>query len=773
MAALPVKPGRALPSALTSFVGRRHDLAAVRQLFSVARLVTLTGIGGVGKTRLAIQAAHEMRRAFTDGAYLVELSTLKDPDLLPQAVMDAMGLREQPALEPLSVLEDLLPERSLLIVLDNCEHLVEAAAAFADHILRIAPEVKMLATSRQALRIAGEHLYPVSPLLAPDPEDHREPGAAGHYPAVALFADRSAAVVPGFTVTPENEAAVVRLCHRLEGIPLAIELACVRLRVLTVDELASRLDDRFELLHEGNRNLPERQQTLQSLIDWSYDLCTPIEQLMWARSAVFVGGFGIDALKAVGTDDRLPEDDVIDTVARLVDKSILIREEHLGHTRFRMLETLREYGLARLAASPDDRATTVRRHRDWYAGLIRTAGEEWSGPRQLDWATHLHLEHANIRAALEYCVTVPGEARVGLEMAAVPWFWGAMDHLTEARRWLDRALALDPEPSFERAWALATTAYIAAFQGDVMTTRTCADQAHELAVELDDLRALAFANHVLGFERSLGAASEIGAAIPMFEEALAQYAATDLVSQYAESLQVELAATLIALREHDAALRVANALHDRCAAKGEHWNYSYSLWLRGLLALIRGDHDEAERDLFEALRIKRPFHDTLGHGLTLEVVAWTAAVNREAERAAVLFGGTDAIWGMLGARQLRGFRQHYESLVRGQLDEARFATAYARGGRLSMEELLALALREPEPETTRAVPETAVGLTRREREVAQLVAEGMSNKEIAARLVISLRTAEGHVERILTKLGFKSRSQLAIWVTEQAQLARS
>lgn len=750
---------------LTSFVGRRHDLAAVRQLFSVTRLVTLTGIGGVGKTRLALQAGNEMRRAFPDGVYVVELALLTDPDLLPQAVRNALGIRDQPAVDPLVVLEDFLGDRRVMLILDNCEHLVHGTADLVDRLLRAAPELKILVTSRQALRTVGEHIYPVAPLQTPDP-DALEKGDVTQYPAVALFADRAAAVLPGFAITPQNEAAVVRLCRRLEGIPLAIELACVRLRALTVDELASRLDDRFELLREGSRNLPERHQTLQALIDWSYDLCTPIEQLLWARSSVFAGGFTADALEAVCTDERLPAAALLDTVARLVDKSILIRGEHAGSTRFRMLETLREYGRARLVESSED-ATTARRHRDWYAELIRRAGREWAGPRQEEWATRLQLEHANIRQALEYCMSVPGEARIGLEMAAVPWFWGAMDHLTEARLWLDRGLSLYHEPTIERAWALATTAYIAGFQGDYDALTTLADQAHELAADLDD-RARAFANHVLGFGRSLGGSADQASAVPLFTEALAQYSAIGIEAQYADSLMVELAATLITMRDYDRAKVIADELLTRCTARGERWNLSYAHWLRGILLVIRGEPERAERELFEALRIKQVFRDTLGLGLTLESVAWAAAVQGEAERAAVLFGATDQIWRTLGARQMRGFRRRYEAMARDSLGDAAFEFALERGSGLNVDEVLAVAVREPVADEAPQRSSPPSQLTPRERQVAQLVAEGMSNKEIAAKLVISLRTAEGHVERILTKQGFKSRAQIAIWVTQRA-----
>lgn len=766
MAPPPESSARAVPAELTSFVGRRHDLAAVRQLFSASRLVTLTGMGGVGKTRLALQAGNEMRRAFPDGVYFVELASLTGPDLLPQAVRDALGIREQPTVDPLTMLGEFLSSRRLLLILDDCEYLVDATADLVDQLLRAAPDLKVLVTSRQALRTVGEHLYPVAPLPAPDP-DAMELGTSGRYPAVTLFADRAAAVLPGFGITPQNEVAVVRLCHRLEGIPLAIELACVRLRTLTVDELASRLDDRFKLLREGNRNLPERHQTLQALIDWSYALCTPIEQLLWTRSAVFAGGFTTDALEAVCTDDHLPASSLLDTLGRLVDKSILVRGEHAGHTRFRMLETIREYGRTRLAASTED-ATTARRHRDWYAAMIRTAGREWAGPRQEEWATRLQLEHANIRQALEYCMSVPGEARIGLEMAAVPWFWGAMDHLTEARRWLDRGLSLRRERTLERAWALTTTAYIAGFQGDYDALTTFADQAHELAADLDDTRGLAFANHVAGFGRSLGRSADMENAIPLFTEALDQYATTGIQAQYPDSLMVELAATLIMKGDFDRGRVIADELHARCAAVGERWNLSYAHWLRGILELIEGRPERAEGELVEALRIKQVFHDTLGLGLTFEALAWAAAVNGEADRATVLFGGTDQIWRTLGARQMRGFRRRYEAMARDSLGDVRFEVAFERGSRLSVEEVLAVALREPTADASSPQPASPENrLTPREQQVAKLVAEGMSNKEIAAKLMISLRTAEGHVERILTKQGFTSRAQIAIWVTQQ------
>lgn len=762
MASLSAKLASTTAAGLTSFVGRRNDVASVRQLFSATRLVTLTGIGGVGKTRLALQVADEMRRAFPDGVHLVELASLTDADLVPQAVIDALAIPEQRVAEPLAALADFLRSRRLLLIIDNCEHLVDATVDLLDHVLRTAPEVSVLVTSRQALRITGEHIYPVPPLLVPDPEDNLAPGAAGRYPSVALFADRSAAVVPGFAITPANEAAVIRLCHRLEGIPLAIELAAVRLRVLTVEDLATRLDDRFQVLREGNRNLPRRHQTLQSLIDWSHDLCTPAERLLWARASVFAGGFGIDSAEFVCADEVLPAGDVLDTIAGLVDKSILVREEHDRIVRFRMLETIREYGRAHLVQT-GEQAVVARRHRDWFAQMIETAGDEWAGPRQADWATRLRLEHPNIRAALEYCVSEPGEARTGLGMGSELWFWGAMDHMTEAGLWLDRLLALDAEPSRERAWALTMRGFNCIFVGgDPAVLDRCAREAGEIARSIADPPAIAFSNHLAAYRRSIGSPDDMAAAIPLFLEAIEQYDDAGVATQYADGLRVELAVTYVALQQTDAAATIVDEMYARCSAAGESWSHSYALWLRGMLALIRDDLEQAERDLADALRIKAPFRDTLGLALTLEVASWTAVAQGHAERAAVLFGGTDAVWGTLGSRQLRGKRSPFEARAREQVGDKRFDGAYGRGSSMTVDETVAFALRTEDADVEPAPVDSP--LTPRELEVADLVAEGMSNKEIAARLVISLRTAEGHVEKILGKLGFRTRSQIATWV---------
>jgi non-specific serine/threonine protein kinase len=333
---------------LTSFVGRRRELTEAKRLLSVARLVTLTGVGGVGKTRLALRVAANARRAFDDGVWLIELGELHDLELLADTVVADLGLREQSSDPALELLAEHLADRRVLLVLDNCEHLVEAAAVLAEMLLRRCPDLRILATSHEPLGIGGEAVMRVLPLTVPDPD--RPPALQGlpGYDAITLFAARAEAAAPGFVLSEANQVTVTRICQRLDGLPLAIELAADRLRVLSPQQILDRLSDRYRLLTAGSRDAPARQQTLKLSIDWSYDLCEPVEQQLWARLSVFAGGFELDAAESLCTGFLAPQD-VLDVVARLVDQSILIREEAGAVARYRLLESLRDYGISKAA----------------------------------------------------------------------------------------------------------------------------------------------------------------------------------------------------------------------------------------------------------------------------------------------------------------------------------------------------------------------------------------------------------------------------------------
>ncbi|MFF1953511.1 ATP-binding protein, partial [Kitasatospora herbaricolor] len=450
----------------TTFVGRRRQVADATKLLATSHMVTLTGPGGVGKTRLARRVAETVQRAFGDGVCLVELAELREASLLAHRVAERLDLRDQSTRTALDTVIEHLRPRSILLVLDNCEHLVDDCAVLAERITQECPEVRILATSRQLLDVYGETVVPVPPMGTPElAQQKTSPEAMAAYDSVQLFVDRAAAILPGFELVDENCDSVARLCRQLDGIPLAIELAVVWLRALSLQQIEERLSKRYGLLTRGPRSAPERHRTLRALVDWSYDLCSPAEQRVWARASVFAGGFGLTAIEYVGEGDGVASDEVLDVVRSLVEKSILIPDEHDGSMRYRILETLREYGHERLLAA-GEYETVRRRHRDWYARLAEQFQVEWLGPDQETWAQRLRQEHPNLRIALDTCLAQPGQAAVGLRIATrLDSHWTIGGRLKEASYWLDRALQQAPEPTHERATGLRFDAFYRLLQG--------------------------------------------------------------------------------------------------------------------------------------------------------------------------------------------------------------------------------------------------------------------------------------------------------------------
>jgi predicted ATPase len=478
----PASPLTGLPPELSTFVGREEELATIRQALQDRRLVTLTGPGGVGKTRLAYRATASAKDGFADGVRLVELAALRDPDLLPQTVLDALHISDadRSTGDPVPMVVGHLRHRHLLLVLDNCEHLLEAAAGFAVALLAAAPRLHLLVTGRQALGISGEHVIEVRPLRLP-PDTPADAAAALAHPAIALFADRAAAVRPGFCLDGPTAADAAELCRRLDGIPLAIELAAVRMRVLSVRQLLDRLEDRFALLTHGDPTRPARQRTLQDTIAWSHDLCTPPERALWSRATVFPGTFDLDALAAVCTDAEYPPDALLDSATGLAAKSLLVREsDDNGGVRFRMLETIREFGHEQLAA--DHERMLRSRHRDHYVEMACALRRHWYGPQQHTWARRMRAERANLRAALEFSLRDPGGHSAALRLVGEPWFlWATSLSMTEHRRWLHRVLDAAPERSPEWARTLVTCGFVASLQGDQGAAQAMVAEASDLA----------------------------------------------------------------------------------------------------------------------------------------------------------------------------------------------------------------------------------------------------------------------------------------------------
>jgi predicted ATPase len=405
-----------LPVDVTSFVGRRRELPEARRLLGDGRLLTLAGAGGVGKTRLALRLAAEVRRTFPDGVWLADLAPLQDGKLVPQTVIAALGLQDHSTRPPVDTLLAYLAGKQLLLVLDNCEHLPDACAVLATKLLSKTEGLRILATSRQLLNVQGERVLEVPPLSVPDHDWLSAGVSLIECEAVRLFAERAATVVPGFAVTGGNGAVVARLCQGLDGIPLAIELAAVRLRALSAEQILERLDDRYRLLTGGSQTGRECHQTLRAAIDWSYGLCSAQEQILWGRLSVFSGGFDLEAVEHICADEDIAQDDVCDLVTGLVGKSIVAREEHGSRVRYRLLETIRQYGRTRLIESGQEKPLR-RRHRDYYHSLALRADAAVMSSGQTEWLQRLRPDLPNIRVALDFCLTEPGQAQAGLQIA--------------------------------------------------------------------------------------------------------------------------------------------------------------------------------------------------------------------------------------------------------------------------------------------------------------------------------------------------------------------
>jgi len=779
---------RRLPVETTSFVDRRGEQAEGRELLARARLVTLTGPGGVGKTRLAARIAARVERGFLDGVRLVQLAGLHDPALVPVAAADALGLHDHSSRPPLAALVEQARDRRLLLVLDNCEHLLQACADLVAALLRGTTGIRVLATSRHRLGLTEEHLMDVRPLPVPDPDDDltagpRAPGqaltGAEDYPALALFADRAAAVVPGFRLTADNRASVARLCRRLDGLPLAIELAAVRMRVLGVDELVERLDDRYRLLTAGSTTALPRHRTLRAAVDWSHELCTEHEQLVWARASVLAGGFDAATAEAVCADgERVRSYEVLDAVAGLVDKSVFGREQGPDGVRFRLLDTLRHYGLDRLRRLPGEEAAARRRQRDWMQRRAATCERAWFGPGQREIVARLRADQDNLRAALDHSLTTPGEALAALRLAGTLWFyWHACGAPREGRYWLERALTACPEPTPERARALWIAGLLAGSQEDLTSGRCRAEEARDLARSLGDEAEAAHAEYVIGVLRLFD--NDVSGALEHFRATVARGPVPGQHLSLHGLDRVELACALGFLGRPEEAVAVCAETRRLCEEHGEEWVLSYVLRMLALAHSVQGDWDRAEAHARDALRRKLAVRDVIGIGLTLDLLAQTAARRGAHERAAVLLGGADRVWADVdrdrwGSQALGATRRDSETRARRAVGAAAFERAYARGGALGLDGTVGYAVDDTPDTGRRPAPrrESArtpgIRLTRRESEVAQLVAQGLANQQIADRLVIARRTAEGHVERILSKLGFSNRSQIAAWVTAQS-----
>ncbi len=603
---------------LTRFIGREKDLAAVRTLVDEVRLLTLTGPGGTGKTRLALQLAADLVGQSEDGVWFTELAALADPALVPAAVAAALGLREVTGNPILETLVEHLKGKRVLLVLDNCEHLLEACARFVDALLREASQLRVLATSREPLGTYGETVYRVPSLTLPDPVRDVEPHELNRYEAVRLFRERAVQVQPGFEITRGNGPALASVCVRLDGIPLALELAAARVRSLTLEEIDRGLDQRFQLLTGGARAALPRQQTLQSLIDWSYDLLNPVERILLDRASVFAGGWTLEAAEAVCAGERLEDWEVLDVLTSLADKSLVTVAAAEGTTRYGLLETVRQYAAERLAEKGQAEAWR-RRHLEYFTGLARAAESHLGGPEQKRWLEQLDPERANLRAALEWSAAHNPDA--GLEMIGLVWrFWDLRGHVAEGRNLVTALLAAsDAEKrTADRARALHTAGLFAFRHGDFAAAQARYEESLEIAREVGDPSAVASALNQLGnvawmqgdyptaqarHEESLQLRKELG-------DRRGVGASLNNLGNLAQRLS-DLAAARACLEE---CLEITREF-------GDQTGIAITLNNLGNTVRLQGDADGARRMHEECLRIRRELGDPVGIASSLNNLA--------------------------------------------------------------------------------------------------------------------------------------------------------
>jgi predicted ATPase/DNA-binding NarL/FixJ family response regulator len=765
-----------LPAELTSFVGRARELAEVRRLLAAARVVTLTGPGGIGKSRLALRAAHQLGRHFPDGVWLTELAGLDGPDLVPNAVARSLGVYDRPEGSVQDALVDHLRDRQLLLILDNCEHLLEACRELVTAVVSGCAGVRVLCTSRERLGVPGEAAVVLSALELPAIDARVLVAALADVEALRLLADRAVAVAPDFALTDENCAAAGDICRRLDGLPLAIELAAVRLASMTPGDLLARLDDRFRLLTADRRARPGRSQTLRAAVDWSHDLLGPQERILWRRLSVFAGGFGLAAAEAVCSGPGLEREQVVDLIGRLVDASILAMAQGGRHGRYRMLETVRLYGAERLREAGEE-AELARRYAAWYGELISPGDRPWWGaPGQADMLELLDVEWVNVKAALDFCSgsTAGAEAELpelGLRMAADLWlYWLVRGRYQVGRRCLETFLTLAPAPTATRGMALWAFGYLAQATGDLDAALAGFEEVRRVSEQTGGDRELAYALFGLGLLRlRLGETELAGELLAASQETMQ---GVDDAFGLALCLYFYATATAAAGRLADARRLALEGL-DASHRAGDTFTRGILSTLLGILDWLTGDPQAAEARAKEAVRIQDRTGHRWGMAMSLEALAWVAGSSGRPERAALLLGASAAVWHELGSAVppfWRAYRDSCEVAARAALDQGRYRASWQEGYALSRDQATATALEDqgtvPEARSAPAVAATedAFELSARELEVAQLVADGLSNPAIASALFVSVATVKTHVSHILAKLGLDSRTQLARWV---------
>jgi predicted ATPase len=717
-----------LPLQVNRFIGREREMTQVKALLATTRLLTLTGSGGSGKTRLALQVATDLLEEFAQGVCWVELAALSDPLLVPQAVASALGIPERVDCTLTEALSDALRRQHLLLVLDNCEHLLGACRQLIETLLHTCSTLRILTTSREALTITGETVWLVPSLCVPD--TYHLPPIEGllTYEAVQLFIERARSVQPSFTLTQENALAVVQVCRRLDGIPLATELAAARIRVLSVEQIAARLDDAYRLLTGGSRSALARQQTLRAAMDWSYHLLSAQEQALFRRLSVFAGSFSLEAAEAICAGEPGEAGDVLEVLSSLIDKSLVLMEQRSAEARYRLLETMRQYGQEKLQQAGE--VAAVRRcHGDWYVRFVERAGPEAVGLQQIEWLQRVELEHDNIRTALAWSLE-QAEAEPGARIGAAIWrFWLYRGYLTEGRTVLERILQHLSEQTAVRAQVLHAAGVLAFYQVDYARANILLEESLELSRALPDREGIAYALTALGnlsssrgdylqattfYAESLPLLRELGdkrvmvlalsgwglallalgeyeRAIALCEESLALARELGSPQSVAGSLTT-LAIAVLERGDYERARGLCEeslAIRQQLADKG---GSAHTLTILGHVALSQGSYAQAKAHYDVSLSLRQELGDKEGIAAALEGLAGVAQGQGQPLSAARLYGAAQVLRDAIGAPLAPTDRASYERRladVRVQLEAASFEKAATEGRAFTLEHAIA------------------------------------------------------------------------------------
>ena len=754
--------------AATSFIGRRRELDEAKALLAVSRLVTLTGPGGVGKTRMAGEVTRLAQRAYRDGVAVAELAPLSRNVSVAPVVVASLEIPDQSQRSALDRLADYLQDKELLLVLDNCEHVIDDASLLAARLLARAPGVRILATSREPLGIAGESVYAIPPLPFPESAARVTAAQLEGFEAMALFAERARSIDPSFSLDAATTPVVARICAQLDGMPLAIELATTRLRSLSPSQLLDRLDRRFQLLTQGDRTALPRQQTLRALIDWSYELCSEPEQLLWRRLSVFPGSFDLEAAEDICAFGALEPAQIMDLLDSLVAKSVVAvrREDHA--LSYYQLVSIREYGQQLLVDGSEADALDAR-HFDHYLRLAESMVRQWCGPNQSRFLRSVRVNRSNFEAAFDWALSTTGKEQSAARLASLLRYqWVSGNFITEGRTLLERILERQAHSATrEKASALWVAAWVSLIQGEHAAGANYARQCLGIARELGDRSLAAHAKHWIALHKLFS--GDLAGAIELYQQVVADHARhLDTASQLTALFQLGMAQVLNG--DPQQALDTCQMVIDRSEKHGELWNRAYAHWISALSYWKLGHYDQASNEAAACLRIQREsFQDGICIALCLEALQWITASQGYLERSAGLARAVDSLWSELGTAvqafgpQMAEASEQSRRLLREAPRQARDAGTGSVESALSRSQALDYAL-GIEPERRSAAPNP---LTKKETQVAGLVAQGMTNRAIAQRLVVSPRTIDGHLEKILAKLGYTSRTQIAVWVAAQ------